>query len=215
MTKRTYEETMEDDVTISRPFYSRQQSVSSRYDLLRRQYSGNDYYDPYQREQHEQEQPHSKRKKWLDLQHLPSCHHDQQVRSAKRRKSWTSMIKYGLLQGALFGSAMAMTAVDYVHKAKEQLDDRSKKLRGHGVDFTSYFQPQPRSAWFDQRAKKTEALIRSICLDQQAYAYHHHQPYQDHYWGVVKDDYNVDFTPLPPPKPKLTTFIPPFKAQPS
>ncbi|KAI9304866.1 hypothetical protein BJ944DRAFT_288282 [Cunninghamella echinulata] len=273
MTKRSHSDYLTGDHheqanKIKRPSIRRQHSLVSRFESLRRQYSENDYYDPYQKEQAAQQQ--GKRKLMDDDEdYQGSMNNEEYRRPTKRRKSITTMIKNGVIQGVLFGSAMALTAIDYLqttttpfikrrpsflsienlntssnsnnndngnnkqqqefwikhqhdhqHNNKKQhskngfslfynkfiMDQHQhqKNMRGHGVDFT-YF---PRSPTFGKRMEKTEEMIRSICLDQQD-ALNQHFSFtsllkkDDHCWGIIdKDNYGVDFTSMPPPKPK-------------
>ncbi|ORZ23648.1 hypothetical protein BCR42DRAFT_405207 [Absidia repens] len=255
MTKRSHNDSLDGDHmdgslnTMKRPVYYRQNSVISRFESLRRQYSENNYYDPYQQEQVQQQ---GKRKTMADDDNdddnSSSQHQDPEGRPTKRRKSFTSMVKSGVIQSVLFGSALALTAFDYLqattpslkrstslcsmealaassHITTSSMDDtnnkwsagrssnhfntnkQKKSMRGHGVDFSSYFY---RSPTFEKRMQKTEQLIRGICLDQQ-YAFNQHfapsttGTRDDLCWGIVnKDDYDVSFTTMPPPKPKRT-----------
>ncbi|KAI8086222.1 uncharacterized protein BX664DRAFT_335209 [Halteromyces radiatus] len=236
MTKRSHYDSSSDEdgssnstLTAKRPFFHRQKSVISRFESLRRQYSENDYYDPYQQEQVLQQS--GKRKSMSD--------DDQQQRPNKRRKSFASLVKHGVIQGVLFGSALALSAYDYLQSTTPALkrtaslcslevlktninlqgrrtmddwltgsfsghdmDKKKKSMRGHGVDFT-YFH---RSPTFEKRMQKTEQLIRSICLDQQYALNQQFTPTQEEgCWGIInKDDYDVHFTTMPPPKPKRT-----------
>lgn len=259
MTKRSHNDSLDGDhmdgnrCTMKRPLYFRQNSVISRFESLRRQYSEHNYYDPYQQEQVQQQ---GKRKTMSDdgddLGDLQPQSKSED-RPTKRRKSFTSMVKSGVIQGVLFGSALALTAFDYLQATAPSLKRSSaslcsmealaasrlsssvgdannnntnnhwsagrssnhynskqkKTMRGHGVDFSSYFY---RSPTFEKRIQKTEQLIRDICLDQQ-YAFNQHfapssttgSPREDLCWGMVnKDDYNVNFMTVPPPKPKRT-----------
>lgn len=242
---------------FKRPGYHRQNSVISRFDSLRRLYSENSYYDPYQQEQvQQQQQLQGKRKKMDDdgdddpkedtgdhKRQVNSGERQQQDngRPTKRRKSFTSMVKTGVIQGVLFGSALALTAFDYLQVtttplkrsttslfcstealAGSPMDENnnnnswfagrspptpttttSKNMRGHGVDFFSYFQLSPN---FEKRMQKTEHLIRNICLDQQYALTQHFAPppspsratQEDRCWGLInKDDYDVNFTVIP------------------
>ncbi|SAM02164.1 hypothetical protein [Absidia glauca] len=238
---------------FKRPGYHRQNSVISRFDSLRRLYSENSYYDPYQQEQvQQQKQQQGKRKKMDDddgdddgskevtgdhrkLVNSGEQQHQDSGRPAKRRKSFTSMVKSGVIQGVLFGSALALTAFDYIQVtttplkrstsslfystetlAGSPMDENnnnswfagrslpttttSKNMRGHGVDFISYFQLSPN---FEKRMQKAEHLIRNICLDQQYALTQHFAPpptpsratQEDRCWGLInKDDYDVNFT---------------------
>ncbi|CAO3591489.1 unnamed protein product [Absidia cylindrospora] len=244
MTKRSRNDSLDGDHmegnlfdTMKRPHYYRQNSVISRFESLRRQYSGNNYYDPYQQEQVQQQ---GKRKTMADDNDNSSQQQVPEGRPTKRRKSLTSMVKSGVIQSVLFGSALALTAFDYLqattpsfkrstslcsmealaassHITTSSMDDtnnnwsagrssnhynssnnkQKKSMRGHGVDFSSYFY---RSPTIEKRMQKTEQLIRDICLDQQ-YAFNQHfapsttSTRDDLCWGIVnKDDYDVNFT---------------------
>ncbi|KAI8342964.1 hypothetical protein BC941DRAFT_465139 [Chlamydoabsidia padenii] len=203
-----------------RPGYHRQNSIISRFDSLRRLYSENSYYDPYQQEQVQQQ---GKRKMMDDDDEQDNDEKQLHDRPTKRRKSFTSMVKTGVIQGVLFGSALALTAFDYLQVTPlkksssssysvADLDDNhwgrnNKNMRGHGVDFVSYFQLSPT---FEKRMQKTEQLIRNICLDQQYALTRQFAPpprasQDDRCWGIInKDDYDVNFTTMPSPKPAFT-----------
>jgi hypothetical protein len=265
MAMRAFNDSLNRDISMDarldafeRPGYHRQNSVISRFDSLRRLYSENSYYDPYQQEQvQQQKQLQGKRKKMDDdgdgdddsskevtgdhrrLGNSGEQQHQDGGRPPKRRKSFTSMVKAGVIQGVLFGSALALTAFDYIQVTTTPLKrstsalfyptesltgypiDKSnnngnnnswfagrslptttttKNMRGHGVDFISYFQLSPN---FEKRMEKAEHLIRNICLDQQYALTQHFAPppspsratQEDRCWGLInKDDYDVNFT---------------------
>jgi hypothetical protein len=278
MTKRTHSDYLTGDHheqanKMKRPSYRRQHSLVSRFESLRRQYSEEGYYDPYQKEQVQQQQGKRKLMENDDTEDKDGTNsYTEHRRPHKRRKSITTMIKNGVIQGVLFGSAIALTAIDYLQSttspfikrpsflsiehvsttttnAINNMNDSSQKqqqhhefwvnhqhdhrkqqyvskngftafyqkfvmdhqnhnknMRGHGVDFT-YFH---RSPTFGKRMEKTEELIRSICLDHQDALNQHYSfstllKKDDHCWGVInKENYGVDFTSMPPPKPKLS-----------
>ncbi|CAO3642900.1 unnamed protein product [Cunninghamella blakesleeana] len=108
MTKRSHSDYLGDHYEqankMKRPSFQRQHSLVSRFESLRRQYS-EDYYDPYQKEQVQQQVMTSQK---VDED-------EENKRPTKRRKSITTIIKNGVIQGVLFGSVMALSAIDYLH----------------------------------------------------------------------------------------------------
>ncbi|KAG0170287.1 hypothetical protein DFQ28_005107 [Apophysomyces sp. BC1034] len=234
-TKRLHDEAFELRPQQPHPFSPRpehrpirrargQQTIVSRFQLLRRQFSGPTYYDPYQREQVQQEKPEEEEEEEED-----------QPRPQKRQRSVASAIVHSVVQGFLYGSAVALTAYDFLwaeklrmksikdrgdHAARMRRTGPPPKMRGRGVDF-SYFQ---RSPALDFRMQQAEQTIRRICLQSQQATTNHRKfelpldlyrppaPPAEDPWGLIdKNDYNVRFlTSNPPPKPKRT-----FEANPS
>ncbi|KAF7722382.1 hypothetical protein EC973_003192 [Apophysomyces ossiformis] len=177
-----------------------QHGIVSRFHLLRRQLSGQTYYDPYQREQVQQEKSEE----------------EEEERPQKRHRSVASAIVNSVVQGFLYGSAVALTAYEFLwaeklrmksiedrgdHAARMRRTGSSPKMRGRGVDF-SYFQ---RSPALDFRMQQAEQTIRRICLQSQQANFHRKfelpldlyrppAPPSEDPWGLIdKHDYNVRF----------------------